>query len=99
LKGLVIEKKQILPPIIRELVNSNSYKKSKKFQRYFELEAKIVGEVKNMIDIEIKHYAYNTQAHGCQGLLFLLLNPNTGKTIVQGSESFGALAEKKFMGK
>jgi hypothetical protein len=28
----------------------------------------------------------------------LLLNPNTGKTIVQGSES-GALTEKKFMGK
>jgi hypothetical protein len=30
---------------------------------------------------------------------FLLLNPNTGKTIVQGSESLWALAEKKFMGK
>jgi hypothetical protein len=51
-----------------------------------------------MINIEIKHYAYTAGAHGCQGLRFLLLNPNTGKTIVQGSESLGA-TEKKFMGK
>jgi hypothetical protein len=51
-----------------------------------------------MIDIEIKHYAYNAGAHG-QGLPFLLLNPNTGKTIVQDQNPFGALAEKKFMGK
>jgi hypothetical protein len=49
-----------------------------------------------MINIEIKHYAYTAGAHGCQGP-FLLLNPNTGKTIVQGSESFRALTEKKFM--
>jgi hypothetical protein len=49
-----------------------------------------------MIDIEIKHYAYNAGAHGCQGLLFTI-KPNTGKTIVQGSESLLALAEKKFM--
>jgi hypothetical protein len=42
-----------------------------------------------MIDIEIKHYAYNTAAHGCQGLRFLLLNPNTGKTIVQDQNPLG----------
>jgi hypothetical protein len=29
----------------------------------------------------------------------LLLNPNTGKTIVQDQNPFRALAEKKFMGK
>jgi hypothetical protein len=40
-----------------------------------------------MINIEIKHI--HAGAHGCQ-LRFLLLNPNTGKTIVQGSEPFRA---------
>jgi hypothetical protein len=51
-----------------------------------------------MIDIEIKHYAYNTGAHGCQGLRFLLLNPNTGKTIVQGSESLWGFSRKEIHG-
>jgi hypothetical protein len=48
-----------------------------------------------MINIEIKHYAYNAGAHGCQGLL---LNPNTGKTIVQGSESLWGFSRKEIHG-
>jgi hypothetical protein len=42
-----------------------------------------------MINIEIKHYAYTAGAHGCQGLRFLLLNPNTGKTIVKDQNPLG----------
>jgi uncharacterized protein YkuJ len=72
-----------------ELVNSlTRYKKHQKnFRRYFELEAKIVGEVKYD-----RHRDQTLRLHRRRmGVRtpFLLLNPNTGKTIVQGSESFG----------
>jgi hypothetical protein len=42
-----------------------------------------------MINIEIKHYAYQARAMG----QVFFVNPNTGKTIVQGSEPFRAWKE------
>jgi hypothetical protein len=46
-----------------------------------------------MINIEIKHYAAGAWVSRTP---FLLLNPNTGKTIVQDQNPLGF--EKKFMG-
>lgn len=94
------------------LVNSfiDSYEKLQKdFPKdSFGWEAKIDGNVKyiseNIINIEIKHYAYTGGAHGYQGLRSLLFDPKTGKTILQNQlfkdqNTFKAFAEKEFRNK
>jgi hypothetical protein len=50
-----------------------------------------------MINIEIKHYAYTRRRMGVKDSV-LLLNPNTGKTIVQGSESLWGFNRKEIHG-
>jgi hypothetical protein len=64
------------------------------------LEAKIAGEVKyvseNMINIEIKHYAYTQARMGVKDSVLLLI-PTQVKQLFKDQNPFRALTEKKFM--